>query len=327
MMENVGIIGAGSLGTSLAQVVAPNVQQVTIFARRTAIVEDIIKNHQNSEYYPHIHLKSNITAKVSFTWDKDPEIIFFCVPSSAVRETCQILHKEHEDLSSIIVSTAKGIEYPSLLRMSQIIEEIISIKPIVFSGPTFASEMISHLPTAVTLAGDDVNKKQKVREAIVSEFFHVEMSKDVTGVEFCSILKNIYSIAFGICEGIDINENARYAIFTRSFQEMKNILENIGGEAATADCYCGFGDLTLTSASRKSRNYTLGLLYGKKIAIDEKSSGILFEGKKSILGIKQLCIKNGITTPVLDFVHDIVINKVNSHLAFRNLWHAMELIP
>ncbi len=325
MIEHIVIIGAGNLGTSLAQIIAPNVRNVTICARRASVAEDINVNCRNSEYFPTFRLEDNIHAISSFNWEGNPEIIFFCVPSSSVREVSLAVHYQHEGLHSILVSTSKGIEYPSLMRMSQIIEENTKQKPVVFSGPTFASEMIHNSPTAVTIAGENPSEISQVQKALSSEFFVVEICDDVLGVEFCSILKNIYSIAFGICEGIDINENARYAVFTKSFQEMKKIVHQLGGDAQTVDCFCGFGDLTLTSASRKSRNYTLGLLYGKKIVIDENSSGILFEGKKSILGIKQLCKNHGLSTPVLDFVYSITIEKMNSHLAFRKLWNDLRI--
>jgi len=326
LIDNVLIIGAGSLGTSLAQTIAPNVNRVTLLARRASIVDGIRINHRNLDYYPTVRLQDNIYAISSLEEEIYPDIVFLCVPSSAVRDTCIMILKLSEWSNPTIVSTAKGFEYPSLKRMSQIIEEVVNIEPIIFSGPTFAAEMVISAPSSVTIAGTNPSNTSIVEEALSSEFFIVEKSSDIIGVELCSVLKNIYSIAFGICEGIDINDNAKYAIFTKSFQEMKKIVKSAGGCPETVDSFCGLGDLSLTSASRRSRNYTLGMLYGKRIVIDEESTGILFEGKKSILGIKKMCEIIGISAPVLDFVHSITIDKINAHVAFKSLWNDMRFM-
>lgn len=133
-------------------------------------------------------------------------------------------------------------------------------------------------------------------------------------------MKNINAIANGICEGMNINENARYGILTKSFKDTITIIEAFGGVADTAHEYCGFGDLILTSTSSESRNHTLGILYGQKLIIDEAASGIVFEGKNSIRAVKDICSEHEINSDIVNFVYEVIIERVTPIKAFNTLW-------
>ena len=123
---------------------------------------------------------------------------------------------------------------------------------------------------------------------------------------------------------MNVNENARYAILTKGFEETRNIVEAIGGNPSTVREYCGFGDLVLTSTSNESRNHTLGMLYGQRIIVDEDASGIVVEGKKSIKAIKDICEKTNTKSIIVDFVYDVVINQIQPKIAFKQLWEKIE---
>lgn len=140
----------------------------------------------------------------------------------------------------------------------------------------------------------------------------------------CGVLKNINAIANGICEGMNINENARYSILTKGFQDTIEIIEAIGGKSETAREYCGFGDLIMTSTSNESRNHTLGILYGQRLIIDENTSGIVFEGKNSIKAIKDICDNYNISSNIVNFVYNVIIKKMPPIIAFDVLWNAIE---
>ena len=324
MIRKVAVIGAGSLGTAIAQIASNNVEEVYLYARRQKIVDDIKATRVNSEYYPAIKLSDKIKPLYDFDNDSDLEVIFFCVPSSAVRDTAKKIKTKIRYKNSIIVSTAKGIEYPSTKTMSQIIFEETGKSPVIFSGPTFASEIMLNLPTVVNIASKNSHDLEVVKEVLTTDNFLVDIiTDDVIGTEMCSILKNINAIAYGICDGININDNAKYAVLTKGFNETKEIVAKVGGDPKTVNNYCGFGDLALTSTSEKSRNYTLGMLYAKKIVIDEKSSGILFEGKKSIMTIKKICAEHNIESLITNFVYSIICLHESPKIAFRRLWGAM----
>lgn len=317
-MTKCTIVGAGNLGTALAQLISHNVDQVYLFSRKQTIVDHISQKRFNPEHFPSITLSSNIIPTTNLEQCLNVEILFICVPSSAVREVARTLYEL--GYMNIVVSTAKGIEYPSAKRMSAVITEELHTEPVVFSGPTFASEIIYNLPTITTIASRNNVELEKVKNVLATDNFIVKITHDVIGTEFSGILKNIAAMAYGICEGMGINENAISAVLTKAFIEMKEIVVKVGGHSSTFDSYCGFGDLILTSTSKKSRNHTLGTLYGQRISIDEQSSGVLFEGKKSLLGVKKICDDEEIKSEIIDFAVDVICNKSRPEVAFKKLW-------
>ena len=192
------------------------------------------------------------------------------------------------------------------------------------SGPNFASEIVLNLPTVSNIASKNRECSIKVKEILQTDHFKVKIIDDVIGLEICGVIKNINAIANGICEGMSVNENARYGVLTRGFNDSIEIVKSIGGVAQTAREYCGFGDLVLTSTSPESRNHTLGMLYGQKLIVDEKASGVVFEGKNSIMAIKDICDKNDLNSTVVDFVYDVIVEKVPPKFAFIELWNNIE---
>ena len=322
-MYKVGVIGAGSLGTALAQTVAENVDVVYLHLRREELAESINETRFNDEYYPNTQLKENIIATTDLNDLKECEIIFLSIPSSAFRTTLESM-KSIVNEDTILVTTAKGIEYPSLKTMGNLIEEYYDDSFVALSGPNFASEIMLNLPTVSNISSRNMDNSKKVKKVLTTKQFKVKILEDVIGLEICGVIKNINAIANGICEGMDINENARYGVLTKGFNDTIKIIKSIGGEESTVTEYCGFGDLVLTSTSLESRNHTLGMLYGQRIIVDEKASGIVFEGKNSIRAIKDICEKNGIESVIVDFVYDVIINRVPPQLAFRTLWKNIE---
>ena len=319
----VSVIGAGGLGTAIAQLTSVNTDSVYLHARRKKVVDDIIKTGYNTEYYPNLKLADNIIPVGDFSHIKECDIVFFCVPSFGIRNALKEL-SNYICEDCIIVSTAKGIEYPSLNTMSQIVVEYFKRSPVVFSGPNFAFEIALSLFTIANIASDDLKSLEPVKKVLTTDKFKAKVNNDVIGTEYCGVLKNINAIAYGICEGMNLNDNARYAVLTKGFNETKDIIESLGGKRETVSDYCGFGDLVLTATSGESRNHTLGMLYGQKIVVDEKASGIIFEGKNSIKAIKELCDKNSVNSTIVNFVYDVILNLTPPKIAFNNLWDKIE---
>lgn len=322
-MEKVAIIGAGALGTALAQTVAENVDEVYLHLRREELKEEIDSTGFNNEYYPNTQLKDNIITTTEYDDIKDCKVIILAIPSSAFRPVLKDLKGlVRED--AILVTTAKGIEYPSLKTMGKLIEEYFDDKYVALSGPNFASEIMLRLSTVSNIASKSHENAEIVKSVLNTPQFKVKIIDDVVGLEICGVAKNINAIANGICEGMNINENARYGVLTKGFCETKDIIKSIGGEESTVSEYCGFGDLVLTSTSMESRNHTLGVLYGQRLIIDEKASGVIFEGKNSIMAMKGICNKYDVKSVIVDFVYDVIVNQVPPKLAFRVLWDNIE---
>ena len=319
----VSVIGAGGLGTAIAQLISVNADSVYLYARRKEIVDEIAKTRHNTEYYPNLKLAENIIPINDFSHVKNCDVVFLCVPSSGIRSPLKELSKSICK-DCIIVSTAKGIEYPSLKTMSEIVAEYFNRSPVILSGPNFASEIALSLFTVANIASDNIEHLNMVKKVLTTEEFKVKLNEDVIGTECCGVIKNINAIAYGICEGMNLNDNARYAVLTKGFNETKDLIEALGGKRDTVNDYCGFGDVVLTSTSGESRNHTLGMLYGQRIVVDEKASGIIFEGKNSIMAIKALCEETSVDSAIVDFVYDIIVNTIPPKIAFKKLWNKME---
>ena len=323
MTLKVGVIGAGSLGTAISQTISENVDELILHVRKQELCDDINNTRYNTHYYPSQKLNENIKATTSLNDLDECEIIFLAIPSSAFR---QILKELREIISpdTILVTTAKGIEYPSLKTMGDLISEYFDENYVVLSGPNFASEIVRQQPTLTNVASRNPENSRKVKDVLTTEHFKVKIIDDIRGIELCGVLKNINAIANGICEGMKINENARYGILTKSFEDTIRIIEAFGGVSETAHEYCGFGDLILTSTSSESRNHTLGILYGQRLIIDEAASGIVFEGKNSIRAVRDICRDKNINSNIVDFVYNVIIERMNPVKAFKILWDEIE---
>ena len=241
------------------------------------------------------------------------------MPSSTVREVTRNLNDIISD-DCVLVSTAKGLEKGSQKRMSEVIEEETGNSAAVLSGPNIASEMVERTFSSASIACKNKKSLEKVKRALSTSRFKVSASDDVIGVEYCGVIKNVIAISQGICEGMKINDNARFSVFTKTYNETKDLIEKFGGNRDTVDDYCGFGDIITASTLNVSRNHTLGVLYGQKIVIDEKASGVLFEGKNTIIIMKNLCEKYNIDCATVDFTYDVIIDRINPKKAFEDFW-------
>ncbi|MEE0935639.1 MAG: NAD(P)H-dependent glycerol-3-phosphate dehydrogenase [Methanobrevibacter sp.] len=317
-MLKVGIIGAGALGTAIAQAVSKNLDKVYLYARRPKVVEDI-NNGYNKDYYPNVALNKNIIGINDLNLFKDFDCLILSIPSASLRDMmCQltdIISKE-----CIIVSTIKGIEKSTSKTASEVIQEFCDNPTVVLSGPNIAREIVLGLPAATTIAVGSDSEKDMLYKIFQSNEFKLQFNNDLIGTEFCGIIKNILAMSTGICEGLNVNDSAKFAILNKGFVETRQIIEKLNGNPNTILDYCGFGDIVTASTLSVSRNHTLGVLHGQKIVIDESKSGVVFEGKNAILFIKELCEKNDIESSIVEFVNDVIINKKNPEQSFEKLW-------
>lgn len=318
-MFKVGVIGAGALGTSIAQSISKNLKNVYLYGRRQKVVDDINQNSYNEEYYPNIRLRDNIIGTNDLNEFNDADCIILTIPSSSLVETMKKLTKIIPK-KCIIVSTIKGIEKKTSKTSCQIINEYSDNPVAALSGPNIASEIILDLPAATTIAVKTDEEKEILYKIFQNDKFNVQFNEDILGTELCGILKNILAISFGICEGLNINDSAKFAVLNKGFVEMMSIITELGGDSSTILNYCGFGDMVTASTLPVSRNHTLGVLYGQKIIIDEKATGVVFEGKNSITNVKKICDKNNIESDIVTFVNEVIMERLNPKESFEKLW-------
>ena len=319
------IVGTGSFGTSIAQLISRNLENVYLLSRNSEVIESINNFNINKYYYPSDKLSKNITCYDISNSEKfldESDLIIFALPSGSTREVAAGLKiKNHGE--KIILSTSKGIEFPSIKTMSQVIKQETGNNRIIsFSGPTFADEMIYGDFTCGTFGIEEDNDHREVLlNVFKSDNFLFDTSPDVTGVELCGVLKNIYSIAVGIFDSNSNSNNEHYAFLNLCFKEMYKILNEFSEDKDLILKFCAFGDFNLTTNSDKSRNRTLGLMVGKgMLNLNEFNPSIIFEGLKSVKALEMKTRESGIKAPIVNFVHEMlsdvegVRNKLNNLL-------------
>lgn len=300
-IENVSIIGPGSFGTAIAQIISTNTEEVNIFGRNKTVLNSINQKNINNIYHPLIKLNKNIKAFPMTETEKikDSDLVIFCVPSGSTRIVAKDLKESLNN--KILISTAKGIEYPSLKYMTHVIKEETDNSTIFsISGPTFADELIRNVLSGITLGINKKTHKKQITKLFQSPSILLDSSEDVEGVELCSILKNIYATAMGIFDTYFQGHNEHNALLNLCFKEMNHILKKTGHNNLS-DHFCAYGDLNLTANTDKSRNRTLGLMLGKNIKLDPKST-VTLESIKSVKAIKNKTNELSVKTPIVNFV-------------------------
>ncbi|KDE54405.1 NAD(P)-binding domain-containing protein, partial [Methanoculleus sp. MH98A] len=253
MISKVGVIGAGSMGTAIAQSISGRAGEVIVFGRKREVVDSINTDNCNKRYFPGLRLNPNIRARqMDERLDlADCEAVIIAVPSSEVRS---IVTATHDELTGkFLVTVAKGLEYPSLKTMSEIIRDETGNPDIAcFSGPTFADEIAyGHIAGATIGAGDDPSLRRTML-GLFGEFV-LDFSDDIRAVELCGVLKNVYAIGTGMWDSVYGNHNEHYTFLNMCYKEMCIFLRAISLDEGIFTKFCCFGDFNLTANVDKSR--------------------------------------------------------------------------
>ena len=314
------------MGTAMGALISNKGVEVSLWARRDKVRNDITQNHVNSEYLPGVKLQPNLQCTTNLSDAlKDIDVLVLAIPSHALTE---ILERIREtivirgiNVNFISLSVIKGTIHPlGRIFASDEIRRIIKNDVAVLAGPTFASEIAQKKPTVVTLASKSKEALETIKPLLETDYLKVFTTNDVRGVELCSILKNIYSIAVGVVYGMGLGDNVRGLIVYYAINEMKQIISLYGGKINTLFSPAGLSDFIITAFSNKSRNRTIGSLLGLGIIKNKQfKTGILAEGLKSISTIKRFSDEKGLSTPVLNFVNDICFKEITPFQALSNL--------
>lgn len=275
---SIGIIGAGSIGTALGNVLANKDNlSVILYSIEKDVVSMINRNSINTKYFPHIKLHKNLKASTDLSLLSGAEIIFLAMPSSV---TIQYLHQNNQYLpeNAPLVNLAKGFGNENKT-IGEIIQEEFPNPSASFKGPTFARELMENTPTAFTYSSHDNKWFERIHEIFSGTSIYVDFTTDLKGVELLSILKNIYAIVLGITDARYDSPNLRFMVLTKAFKELRNILIQFGGKEDSLFNYCGIGDFAMTALNDLSRNRTLGLFIGKGFFTKDISNEVLLEGK------------------------------------------------
>ncbi len=259
----IGIIGAGAWGTALAIAARRAGCSVSLWAHEVEVVDAISNLGENVPYLPGFALDSGITVTSILNDAVDTDAILLAVPTQYLRQTMKPLSGQLPSSIPLVICS-KGIEQNTLALMSEAVSELFISNPImVLSGPTFAKDVAADLPTAVTLAADEIGAAQRLADVLSSERFRPYSGDDIIGSQIGGGVKNVIAIACGIADGRGFGDNARAALITRGLAELTRLCMAKGGRAETMMGLSGVGDLVLTCTNIQSRNYSLGIDIGQ----------------------------------------------------------------
>ena len=308
-MERISVIGAGSWGIALANLLAGNGHDVTVWSIMKDEIEMLDKNHEHLDKLPGVKLNDSI----KYTTDlemacKDKNIIVLAVPSVYTRNTSHSMAPYVTD-GQIIVNVAKGVEENTLLTLSDIIEEEIPCANVcVLSGPSHAEEVGRGLPTTVVVGSRDQKTAEYLQDTFMNDFFRVYTSSDILGIELGGALKNVVALAAGIADGLGYGDNAKAALITRGISEIARLGIAMGGQFETFCGLTGIGDLIVTCASMHSRNRRAGILIGQGKSADEAMAEVkmVVEGVYSAKAAMGLSKKYNVDLPIIAEVNKIL---------------------
>jgi glycerol-3-phosphate dehydrogenase (NAD(P)+) len=315
----VTVVGAGAWGTALAKILHSNAHTVTLWSRDSDTLAEIKRSGRNERYLAGVDLPTD--------WNCEPDLdratsgaecVVMAVPSKAFREITSQLRS----VRALFVSVTKGIEYETGKSMCGVLRECVpGARVSALSGPTFAIEVARGLPTAIVGASEDEGARHTVQELFHRPTFRVYRSADVLGVELGGALKNVIAIAAGVCDGLNLGDNAKASLLTRGIAEIRRLGVAAGAQAETFAGLSGLGDLTLTCFSRLSRNRALGERAGKGEPI-EKLIGAgekLAEGYPTARSACHLARKLNVETPIIDEVYAMLYERKDVRRAVSDL--------
>ncbi len=325
-MEHIGVIGAGSWGTTLANLLAVKGYKIDLWVFEPELAEIIERERENTYFLPGFKLSENIYPSNSL--EKvvtGKELLVMVVPSQVYRSVASQMIPFFKD-EVVVVSASKGIENDTLLTMTGIWQELLSgvkkkVEIATLGGPSFAKEVVRGIPTAVTVASTFPSLARKLQKIFSTRFFRVYTSTDKIGVELGGALKNVIAIAAGITDGLGFGHNTRAALITRGLAEMIRLGVKMGAQPLTFAGLSGIGDLLLTCTGDLSRNRTVGLKLGQGKTLSEilENMKMVAEGVATTKSVYNLAKKMEVDMPIATSVYRILFEGKKPMEALREL--------
>jgi glycerol-3-phosphate dehydrogenase (NAD(P)+) len=309
-MAKTAIIGSGTWGLALANLLHTNGHEVTVWSAIPKEIDDLKATHQFKNL-PGLVLPDSMT----FTADleeamRDKDFLVLAVPSIYVRSTSQKMRPYCKD-GQLIVNVAKGIEESTLMIMTDIIsEELPMANAAVLSGPSHAEEVSRGLPTTCVAGAKDIETASYIQNQFMSPVFRVYTNLDMLGIEIGGALKNVIALAAGIADGLGYGDNTKAALITRGIHEIARLGMAMGGERTTFNGLTGIGDLIVTCASMHSRNRRAGILIGQGKSMQEAMDEVqmVVEGVYSAKAGLALSEKYGVPVPIIAEVNQVLFD-------------------
>lgn len=308
------VLGPGCWGLTLTWLLSNNFDEVCVWGRKEDISDELRNKKKTSRPLPvQLDKKVEVTDNLQHAIN-NADIILLVVATSGIRNVCQQLKQIGLNENQVLVNLSKGLELPSLKRMSEVIkDELPKAKLAVLSGPTLAKEILNGCPTAASVAADDMKTAEYVQKHLnVPSKFRIYTNPDIVGVELGGSLKNVIAIASGFADAMKLGDNCRGTLLTRGMSEIVRISTALGANPATLYGLSGMGDLIATCSSPFSRNFTVGSMLGKGKKINDilNELGSVAEGVKTSKAVCELAEKLNMEVPVSQAIYEAVYTDI-----------------
>jgi len=321
-MKKVTVLGAGAWGTTMAQVLSDGGHDVLMWARSSEIVSEINDSHTNKKYIGDhvlpIELSATEDIQRAFAHSS---ILVLAIPAQSLRAAL-MQWKSLIPPDALIVSTLKGIELTSELRMTEVIAEVLGArKYAIITGPNLAAELILRQPAGAVAAAPTSEIARQVQELFATTYYRVYTSTDVVGCEFAGAIKSIIALAVGMSIGMGFGENTQAMLITRGLNEVARIAAAHGADPLSAAGLAGMGDLVASCGSALSRNRTFGEELGRTGSMKQAREHITktVEGVASSSAVVEIAHRVGVEVPVIEAVADVVAGTITPTQALERL--------
>lgn len=321
-MNKVTVIGAGAWGTTLAQVLSDAGNQVLLWARNSEVVSEINTNHTNSKYLNELLLPANLTATSDIEAAlRFSDVYVLAIPTQQLRP----MLKEWAvaiDKDAIVVSTLKGIELNSDLRVSEVIaEEWGNIKFALITGPNLADELAMRQLAGAVVASNDLEVAKRIQSLFTTDYYRVYTSTDVMGCEIAGAIKSVIALSVGMAIGMGFGENTQSMLITRGLHEISRMCAAHGSDPLTAASLAGMGDLVASCGSPLSRNRTFGEVLGESQSMEVAKTRVAktVEGVSTSRAALELAHRVGVEVPIIEAVADVVAGTITPRDAFKRI--------
>ena len=317
----VGVLGAGAFGLALSHILVKNKVTVEMWTHNEEEVKVLDKKRISKKLDGYkIPKEIKFTTNLEETVD-GKDLIVMAIPAFAFEDVTKQLTKCIKKKQPVLIAT-KGIQQNTCLFLNDVFAKYLKNSVAVISGPTFAVDMIKDAPIGFSMATKSHKTEMVIRKCFENSTTKFRRTRDITGIEICGSIKNVMAIASGMLEGMGVTDSTRALFLTESMNDIKELIDALGGKKKSILSFAGFGDILMTCTSKNSRNFSFGYLIGSgasKEEIDKYLENTTVEGMYTLKSIHKLVRRKKVKMPIINLIHDIIEGKKDKEEMLRFL--------
>ncbi len=317
----VGVLGAGAFGLALSHILVKNNVTVEMWTHSEDEAKALDKTRTSKKLNGYkIPKEIKFTTNLEETVD-GKDLIVMAIPAFAFEDVTKQLTKYIKKKQPVLIAT-KGIQQNTCLFLNDVFSKYLKNSVAVISGPTFAVDMIKDAPIGFSMATKSHKTEMIIRKCFENSTTKFRRTRDITGIEICGSIKNVMAIASGMLEGMGVTDSTRALFLTESMNDIKELIDALGGKKKSILSFAGFGDILMTCTSKNSRNFSFGYLIGSgasKEEIDKYLENTTVEGMYTLKSIHKLVRRKKVKMPIINLIHDIIEGKKDKEEMLRFL--------